>query len=49
MRPKNKLFPAIAQGVKRDPVFGVVVPDAAEGVPAGFVVGELDLLALFGG
>ena len=48
VRPK-KYFPAVAHGVKRDPVVGVVVPDAAEGVPAGFVVDQLDLLALFGG
>jgi len=46
---RKRYFPAVAHGVKRDPVVGVVVPDAAEGVPAGFVVDQLDLLALFGG
>ena len=48
VRPKRYL-PAVAQSVKGPSVFGVVIPDAAERVPPGFVVDQLDLLALFGG
>ena len=48
MRPK-RYFPAVAHSAKGSSVFGVIIPDAAERVPPGLVVGELDLVTLFGG
>ena len=48
VRPK-RYFPAVAHSAKGSSVFGVIIPDAAERVPPGLVVGELDLVTLFGG
>ena len=48
MRPE-KVFSAVAHSAKGSSVFGVIIPDAAERVPPGLVVGELDLVTLFGG